>query len=316
MLYYSRKEAVPLYEWHEAVQKMVDWLEAHLTEEPTLLNLSAQVGYSPWYCSTQFHRLCGMTVKRYVAHRKLALAALDLRDTPERIIDIAVKYGFSSQEAFTRAFRGMFGRTPAAYRRDPAPLPLPTRKVVFDYIHYQRMNKGGVSMSISDLHEANVRVEYIPAHSYLGIFDQEARNYCDFWQGRDCDEICGTINSMSHVSDPIITGHTAGWYRAKDGERRYFYGTGVPANYAGRIPAGFDRRDLPGGYYLVFFHPPFNYMEDNGDVMGRVEGMAWNFDLTAYCGGRYEWNEDVCNCYQRHYPEVIGYEVLRPIRLK
>ena len=63
-------------------------------------------------------------------------------------------------------------------------------------------------------------------------------------------------------------------------------------------------------YYLVFFHPPFDYLKDNGEVMGKVEKLAWNYEPQAE---GYEWNEDVCQDYQRHYPEVIGYEVLRPI---
>ena len=44
--------------------------------------------------------------------------------------------------------------------------------------------------------------------------------------------------------------------------------------------------------------------------MGKVEKLAWNYEPQAE---GYEWNEDVCQDYQRHYPEVIGYEVLRPI---
>ena len=98
---YGRKAA--LYEWNEAVQKMLDWIEKNIGENLTLLKISGQVGYSPYYCSVKFHKTCGMTIKRYISGRRLALAALELRDTKERIIDIALKYGFSSQEALTRA---------------------------------------------------------------------------------------------------------------------------------------------------------------------------------------------------------------------
>lgn len=46
------------------------------------------------------------------------------------------------------------------------------------------------------------------------------------------------------------------------------------------------------------------------EVMKRVEEVAWNFDPTSI---GYEWNEDVCQNYQRHYPEGLGYQVLRPV---
>lgn len=62
--------------------------------------------------------------------------------------------------------------------------------------------------------------------------------------------------------------------------------------------------------YMKFYHPTFDYLLDNGEVMGRVEQLAWNY--TPQKDG-YEWNEEVCQDYQIHYPEIVGYEVLRPV---
>ena len=45
--------------------------------------------------------------------------------------------------------------------------------------------------------------------------------------------------------------------------------------------------------------------------MKRVEELAWNFDPKTI---GYEWNETECQDYQRHYPEVIGYQILRPVK--
>lgn len=303
-----------MYEWNEAVQRMIDWTEEHLTEEITLMELSRQVGYSPSYCSSQFHRLCGTTIRQYVAGRRLARAAVDLRDTDERILDIAVKYGFSSQEALTRAFRDAFGCTPGGYRRQPVPVPLPIYKVIFFPEHYQALHHGEENAGM--ITNASWRLEYIPAHKYMGIWDEKAADYCDFWAYNDCDRVCGTIESMAHVSDPIVTPHTAGWYLNERGERRYLYGLGVPADYVGEVPEGFELRDVPGGYYMVFFHPPFDFMSENAEVMGRVEDLAWNFDLEKEFTGKYAWDEEMRPCYQRHYPEGRGYEVLRPVKVK
>ncbi|MBD5469510.1 MAG: helix-turn-helix transcriptional regulator, partial [Lachnospiraceae bacterium] len=111
-------------EWNEAIQSMIDWIEGHISENPSLMQISAQIGYSPYYCSVRFHEITGMTLKSYLAGRRLAMAALAIRDTDERILDIAVRCGYSSQEALTRAFLSAFGCTPASYRRDPVPIPL------------------------------------------------------------------------------------------------------------------------------------------------------------------------------------------------
>lgn len=297
-----------MFAWNETVQNMIDWLEAHLTDNPSLWEMSRQIGYSPYYCSSHFHEITGMTFKSYVAGRRLAMAALEIRDTDARILDIAMKYGFSSQEALTRAFVNAFGCTPAAYRKNPVPIALSNLKVVFLPEHY--VHKGGPTMNQTLLTEAHVHMEHIPAHSYIGIWDIDAADYGAFWSKHDCDSVCGIIDSMSHVSHPIVTCHTAGWFY-ENGKRGYFYGFGVPEDYQGVVPEGFELRKLPASDYLVFFHPPFDFLKDNGEVMGRVETLAWNYDPKK---DGYEWNEEACNDYQRHYPEVIGYEVLRPVR--
>lgn len=298
-----------MFTWNENVQKMINWIEAHLTDNPSLLEMSEQIGYSPYYCSSHFHEITGMTFKSYVAGRRLAMAALEIRDTKARILDVAIKYGFSSQEALTRAFMNAFGCTPAAYRKNPVPIALSNLKVVFFPEHYH-YNKGGSTMNQTLSTEAHVRVEHIPAHSYIGIWDIDAADYGSFWSRHDCDSVCGIIDSMSHVSHPIVTCHTAGWFY-ENGKKGYFYGFGVPEDYQGVIPEGFEIRKLPASDYLVFFHPPFDYLKDNGEAMGKVETLAWNYDPKTH---GYEWNEEACNDYQRHYPEVIGYEVLRPVQ--
>lgn len=320
-----------MYAQNESAQRMINWMEEHLLEDPFLPGLSQHVGYSPYYCSVLFHRVCGMTLKSYAARRRLSLAALELNNSRRRILDIAMDAGFSTQEAFTRTFRTEFGRTPQFYRKHPVPVPLFLSKEVFhpwQYAEQKQTNneKGGMTMGVENLKEARVRIEYIPAHKYLGIWEDRASGYGDFWSYHNCDQVCGTVESMRDSSHPVVTAHTAGW-RYVDGKRRYFYGLGMPEDYSGPIPEGFELKHFPGSYYLVFYHPPFDYMEDNGEVMRRVEDLAWSYNLdqdhmdpsglsTGSGAGRFQWNEEACQCYQRHYPEGIGYEVLRPVKLK
>ena len=57
-----------MYEWNEAAQQMIDWLEEHLTGDGSLLlDMSKHIGYSPYYCSSKFHEIVGMTLRNYVA---------------------------------------------------------------------------------------------------------------------------------------------------------------------------------------------------------------------------------------------------------
>ena len=280
------------------------YIEEHIDENPTLVDIARQIGYSPWYCSAMFHRATGMTLRGYIAARRLSLAALRLRDSREPVAQIALACGFSSQSALTRAFQKAFGISPYRYRRRPVPIPLQIRlnpTIPSD-------EKGGNMMN--DGMKVDVRTEYIPAHRYLGAYGRTETRNGPIWPGHDCELLCGLIESMTHT-DRIVTAFTAGWDNTR-GERRYFFGSGIDVEADDvTVPEGLELRSFPGSYYLVFACPPFRYPEENAAMMSLVEQAAWGFD-PAPLG--LEWNEEVCQCYQRHSPEVLGYQVLRPVR--
>lgn len=152
--------------------------------------------------------------------------------------------------------------------------------------------------------------EYIPAHKFIGLYDIEAQGYWDLEKRDDFDKIEGLIESMVPFQDPVVWAHHAGWFY-KDGKKGYFYGAGVPADYDGPIPEGFEVHEIPASYYMVFGHPKYDYMRDNGEVMTRVQNMAWSCDPRPL---GYTWNEEECQDYQRHMWESRGYEVLRPVK--
>lgn len=138
-----------LNNWNYAVQKMIDWIDANITEALSLTEMSKQLGFSTYYCSNKFHEITGITLKKYIATRRLYHASLEIRDTNSRILDIAVKYGFSSQEAFTRAFANAYSCTPYAYRKSPKPMQIyPKQTVVFSEFNID--NEGNTMMKTSE----------------------------------------------------------------------------------------------------------------------------------------------------------------------
>ena len=100
----------------KTVEKMIEWLEDNIYDNPTLPRMASYVGYSEYYCSAKFHEFTGGTFKEYLAKRKLSNAAESLRSSDQRIIDIALDCGFSSSEAFSRAFGKEYGCSPRVYR--------------------------------------------------------------------------------------------------------------------------------------------------------------------------------------------------------
>ena len=106
----SRKGKGEMNEWHGNIQKIIDITDIGIKnkndEELTLKRLADELGYSEFYVSRKFREISGMQFRGYLRYRRLAFALTDLRDTDRGILDIALDHGFSSHEAFTRAFRG------------------------------------------------------------------------------------------------------------------------------------------------------------------------------------------------------------------
>ncbi len=100
----------------KTVEIMIEWLEDNFSNSPTLPEMAKYVGYSEYYCSAKFHEFTGVTFKEYLSKLKLSAASESLKSTRSRIIDIALDCGFSSSEAFSRAFVKEYGCSPRKYR--------------------------------------------------------------------------------------------------------------------------------------------------------------------------------------------------------
>src|SRR5215510_9552147 len=98
------------------------------TDNPTLDAIAARAGWSPFHLHRAFRAMVGETPKQYTLRLRLERAAARLITSDEAVLDIAMATGFNSHEVFTRAFRRLFGRTPAAYRRSFRRAPAPVRQ--------------------------------------------------------------------------------------------------------------------------------------------------------------------------------------------
>lgn len=101
------------------IEQAVALIERHLDDDLPLEDVAASVGLSRFALHRMFRACVGETLKGYIRKRRLTQAAYKLKDTKQRIIELAMDAGFQSQEAFTRAFQGFFGVTPGQYRRTP-----------------------------------------------------------------------------------------------------------------------------------------------------------------------------------------------------
>ena len=146
-----------MYEWQRQIQQIVEeidyCIEGYNDEALTLRRLARKMGYSEFYATRKFKEISGMSFRDYLRQRKLAFALKEVRDKQKSFLDIAFDYGFSSHEAFTRAFKRMYGVAPSEYRREPKPVVLRTRISSFDRYF---LGLGEIGMMKSDEDNPNI----------------------------------------------------------------------------------------------------------------------------------------------------------------
>lgn len=103
--------------WSEAISRAIEYIENNLTNDITIQDISKYAYISPFYLQKGFALVCGYSISEYIRNRRLSLAARDLLSTNERIIDIAIKYGYDSPDSFTKAFTRFHGLTPSSVRK-------------------------------------------------------------------------------------------------------------------------------------------------------------------------------------------------------
>ena len=294
-----------MYEWQKRLQIIIDEIDAcikaHTDEAVTLKRLSHTLGYSEYYVSRKFKEISGMQFRDYLRYRRLAFALKEIRDTEKGILEIALDYGFSSHEAFTRAFKEAYGLTPSEYRRKPVPVMLRTIIKPFD-CYLLEIGETDMERAAEDVKTYFVT---IPAHKFLHIKNYESIGYWDFWQkqslipGQDCQTICSLLNGvqgklddmgdsepnsgsgqiMAYINEP--TGRICSWGIPL----AECYGVRLSMDYNREVPEQMLLIDVPEAEYIVFEHGPFDYESQNSSVEEAMEAAMKNFDFskTGYC---------------------------------
>lgn len=320
-----------MYEWQKQVQMMVDEIDkcikSYHDEALTLRFLSRKLGYSEFYTTRKFKEISGMPFRDYLRNRKLAFALKEVRDSDKNLLEIAFDYGFSSHEAFTRAFKGAYGVAPSEYRKDPKPVVLRTKINAFDRYFFGLEEIGMVQPS------GDVKVYFvtIPAHKFLHIENNKSNGYWDFWQkqnlipGQDYDTICGLLDSIKGKLDDgggceanCGSGQIMAYRNDPDGRlcdwgipRTECWGVRLPFDYQGEVPPQMILLDVPESEYIVFEHGPFDYERENCSVEEKIEKAMAAFD---YADSGYRLDSSAGRIMYFYYNPEQYFKYIRPVR--
>lgn len=183
-------------EWISGMNAAVNYIEEHILEEPDLEKLGKLAGCSSHHFQRIFTYIGGVTLKEYLKRRRMSLAAVDLKDEKNKVIDIALKYGYDSPTAFNRAFQTVHGISPTQ-AREPG-----VRLKAFPPIVFQTTVRG--------TQEMNYRIERKDPIRILGrkialspSLEENFKITPAFWQECTMD---GTIEKLAAMMDTDLYG--------------------------------------------------------------------------------------------------------------
>jgi AraC-like DNA-binding protein len=129
-----------MMEWIKRMEKILDYIEEHLTELIDFDEIAKLACCSNYNFQRVFSFCMEIPLAEYIRNRRMSVAADELRTSDIRILDIAVKYGYDSQEAFSRAFMKFHGVTPKQTRNAHVKLSVCPKATLFYKENKKPMN--------------------------------------------------------------------------------------------------------------------------------------------------------------------------------
>ena len=99
------------------MNESIEYIEAHLADEISYEKVAQIACCSTYHFQRMFPFITGVTLSEYIRRRRLTLAAFELQTSQTKVIDVALKFGYESPEAFARAFKQQHG-IPIAAKED------------------------------------------------------------------------------------------------------------------------------------------------------------------------------------------------------
>lgn len=225
----------------KCINNAIDYIENNLDGDLNIDEIAKSAFMSRYHFQRMFHALTGITLSEYIRNRRLTLAGEELISKDSKIIDIAFKYGYESQDAFTKAFQRLHGVTPSVLKKGNVKIK------AFPKLSFQISIKGEFEMIY--------RIEENEAFKVFGadFLTTTVNDTCY----KEIPEFCDRIwEDGTHFKINQLLGyprmhmlHGIYYDFKEDGSRRYMMGWEVPK---GGVPKEFKVVDIPSCTWVVF----------------------------------------------------------------
>lgn len=226
----------------ERLNQAMDHIERHLAERIEVADLARIAVTSEYHFRRLFSALAGMPLSEYVRRRRLTVAGAEVLAGERTLLEVAVRYGYTSGEAFARAFRVMHGVGPGEARRSGATLRCQSR------LSFRLTVEGSSDMRYRVVEKEEFRVVGRKARAPL-VHEGVNPAIADFIRGIG-QETLSRLHGLSDQEPEGIVGVSDNLdpSRAEGTELDYYHGvvTRAPA------PGDMDELTVPAGTWAVF----------------------------------------------------------------
>ena len=256
--------------WYERMNKAINYIEDNLCGEIDFDEIAKIACQSSVSFQRTFSIVTEISVFEYIRRRKLTLAAFDLQNGNDKVIDIALKYGYESPEAFSRAFKETHGTSPSNVRKRVLPLK------AYPRIAFLLSIKGEAVMEYKI-----ERKEAFSVYGIEGIFTMDdGKHLVDipaFWQ--KCMEDGSFDKLVKSTNDSQCRIHSVCDYR-KTGGNTFPY-----MLFAHRTKDcntdGFTQVEIPAATWAIFKSEKFPMAQTSTVVQGLTKRIYTDWLPTA-----------------------------------
>ena len=229
-------------DWITGIQRALDYVEAHLTDEIDFDRVAAESFSSSYHFQRTFSILCGHSLGEYVRMRRLTLAGAELASTGAKVIDVALKYGYDSPDSFTKAFRAFHGITPTEAKRGGAPLRS------FSRLSIKISLEGGSTMNYRVEEKAPFSViERVESHDTAG--GENNKTIPAFWDRAATD---GTIKTLESLASDNTYTFGICYANPDKTSTKFDYSIAVKCDTGATVPENFRKTEIPARTWLIF----------------------------------------------------------------
>ena len=229
-------------DWITGIQNAINYIEEHLTEEIDYEIVAKEASCSSFYLQRIFSILCGMTLGDYIRNRRLTLAGNELSAADDKVIDIALKYGYESPESFTRAFSRFHGVTPSKAKKDGSKLKSFSRLSV-------KITLSGGNIMDYKIIEKNAFdiIEKVEAHTVEN--SENAKSIPDFWMRSHND---GTVKTLLDTTTDRTYIFGVCYGNPPENAKTFDYSIATKCDNNTVVPEGFRKNTIPARTWAVF----------------------------------------------------------------